>query len=264
MKKTIGVVNTQFGPVSGVELDGRYEGVTMFKSIPYAAPPVGELRWKAPVDPEPWVQVRECTVYGDICPQPSNRELDSEPYGTDFYFMETPKMSEDCLHLTVTTAAENADAALPVYVWFHGGGSDHGYSYEVEFDPTELALKGIVVVQVNHRLGAFGYMTLPQLNDENGHSGNYTLMDNIKALKWIVENIRAFGGDPEQITLGGQSAGCGKSASVAFSPYGREHVKNIINESWLNWLFIYPTVEHEHQVWAKFLGDVGLDADMTA
>ena len=261
-RKTIGIVNTTYGPVKGVELQGDFDGITTFRSIPYAAAPTGDLRWKPPVDPERWTEVRVCETYGDICPQPYNRELDQEPYSSDFYYMGNPKMSEDCLHLTITTGAASSDEKRPVYVWFHGGGSDHGYAYEVEFDPSVLAKKGIVVVSVNHRLGAFGYMALPQILEEQGKCGNYILLDNEKALRWIVENIAAFGGDPDNITLGGQSAGCGKSVSLAMTPFGREHVKRIINESWLIWLSKNNTMEQEIAIWQEYLRQIGIDPDL--
>lgn len=256
----IGTVQTKHGAVSGVELTGKYEGITMFKGIPFAAPPVGDLRWKPPVDPHPWSGVRECSSYGPICIQPTNGDLDAEPWATDFYYMGTPPMSEDCLYLNVTTGAARAGEKRPVFLWFHGGGSDHGYSYEAEFDPRELARKGVVVVSVAQRLSMFGYLALPQLDaEQGGKSGNYILMDDIKALEWVVDNIDAFGGDPDCITVGGQSAGTGKSASLAMSPAARGHVKRVINQSGLVWNRSHKTLEEVEAECADYLTKIGID-----
>lgn len=257
------IVRTSLGSVKGEALTGRYEGITVFKSIPYAAPPVSSLRFMPPADAEAWEGVRDCTKYGKIAIQPTGGDLDGEPWKTDFYYMGNPEQSEDCLHLTITTKAAGTDEKLPVYVWFHGGGSDHGYSYEVEFDGSELARKGIVVVSVNHRLGPFAYMALPQLTAEQGKSGNYILMDNMKALEWIVDNIAAFGGDPDNITVGGQSAGTGKSATVAYTKPAKGHVRRIINESGLALGDSFLTQEEGHAIWRDYLSKLGIDPDLS-
>lgn len=260
---TIGIVETASGLVQGIHLPAPFEDITIFKSIPYAAPPVGPLRWQPPQDPLPWSGVRYCSEYADICVQPVDGDLGSEPWGTDFYFMGNPPMSEDCLHLTVATGASSSKEKRPVFIWFHGGGSDHGYSYETEFNPAVLAQKGVVVVSVNHRLGPFGYMALPQLTEEQGKSGNYILMDNIKALEWVIANIQQFGGDPDCITVGGQSAGCMKSTSVAFSPAAHGHVKRVINQSFLNWFHDYLSQESAYSIWQNYLRQIGIDPDIS-
>ncbi len=260
MANTIGTVKTKYGLVTGVELTGKYEGITLFKGIPYAAPPVGDLRWRAPRDPKPWDGVRSCDSYAPICFQPTNGDLDAEPWHTDFYYMGTPPMSEDCLYLNVCTGAKEAGDKRPVFVWFHGGGSDHGYSYEAEFDPSELAKKGVVVVSVAQRLSMFGYLALPQLSEEQGgKSGNYILMDDMKALQWIIENIDAFGGDPDCITVGGQSAGTGKSSSLAFTELAKGHVKRVINESGLAWRRNNSTLKEMEEACAAYLREIGID-----
>ena len=260
MMKTIGIVQTAYGQVSGLELTGAYEGITQFRGIPFAGPPVGELRWRAPQSPASWQGVRECLSYGPVCIQPTNGDLDAEPWATDFYYMGAMPQSEDCLYLNVTTGAADQDEKRPVYVWFHGGGSDHGYSYEVEFDNRELAKKGIVVVTVAQRLHALGYLALPQLSaEQGGKSGNYILMDDVKALEWVVENIAAFGGDPDNITVGGQSAGTGKAVSLAFTPYGRKHIKRIINQSGLSWMRSNKTLPEYEKTCADFLTKLGID-----
>ncbi len=260
----IGVVSTKYGRMSGVELCGEYEGITMFKGIPYAKPPVGELRWRQPMEPASWQGVRNCTSYGPICVQPGEGDQGAEPWATDFYYMGTPPQSEDCLYLNVTTGAASASEKRPVFVWYHGGGSDHGYSYEIEFDPREMAKRGIVVVSVAQRLSMFGYLTLPQLDaEQEGKSGNYIVSDNIQALKWVIENIEAFGGNPDMITVGGQSAGTRKSTIAAYSPVARGHVKRIINQSSLNWGVEYLTRQQAQKQCADYLRAIGIDPDLS-
>ena len=184
------IVSTKYGQVRGV----IEEDVLLFKGVPYAAPPVGELRWKEPQDPAPWQGVRDCDTYGPRPVQPSQGGLGFEPWASDFYYMGCTAYSEDCLYLNIATDAQSPEEKRPVYMWFHGGGLSSGYSYEVEFNPAVLAKKGIVVVTVGQRLNVFGYLSLPQLSAEQGGiSGNYGLMDEVKALNWVRENIAAFG-----------------------------------------------------------------------
>ena len=248
------VISTKFGKLSGVEEDG----VLLFKGVPYAAPPVGDLRWKPPVDPQPWEGVRVCDAYAPRAMQPAIGGGSFEPYASDFYYMGDPESSEDCLYINIATCAESADEKRPVYMWFHGGGLSSGYSYEVEFDPTVLAKKGIIVVTVGQRLGVFGYMALPQLSaEQNGISGNYGLMDEVKALDWVYENIAAFGGDPENITIGGQSGGTWKTGALATCPAAAGKVKRVINQSSLCWIQKYAPLsvgEAEGTAFIEYLG----------
>ncbi len=264
MSEYIGVVQTTCGKMTGVEYGGQYEGITEFRGIPYAQPPVGDLRWRPPVDPKGWSGVRECTSYGPICVQPTEGGLDAEPWATDFYFMGNMGMSEDCLYLNVCTGAASAGEKRPVYIWLHGGGFDHGYSYEIEFDPRELARKGVVVVSVAQRLHVFGYLALPQLMDQRGHTGNYMLMDDVKALQWIVDNIDAFGGDPDNITVGGQSAGTNKAITLAYTALGRQHIKRVINESGLAWTHVFNTRDEAMKANQEYLAKIGIDPDTPA
>ena len=261
MAKTIGIVETKFGRVSGVPSDRpEYEGITCFKGIPYAAPPVGELRWKPPVDPAPWEGVRVCDTYAPMAYQIMGSGIGFEPWGTDFYYMGHPKASEDCLYLNVVTGASGSGEKRPVYMWFHGGGLNTGYSYEIEFDGSELAKRGVVVVTVGQRLNVFGYLCCRQLSEEQGgKSGNYGLMDEVKALDWVYENIAAFGGDPENITIGGQSGGTAKTGALAACPYQKGRVKRVINQSALNWKTQYPTVEEAEAQTARYFEAIGLD-----
>ncbi len=257
----IGVVETAYGLAQGVEGD-EYPEVTLFKGIPYAAPPVGDLRWKAPEDPESWDGVRVFDTYADAAMQWEN-DMASEPWKSDFYYEELPNFSEDCLYLNVATAAESADEARPVYVWFHGGGLNHGFSYEVECDPEALAAKGAVVVEVGHRLGVFGYMALPQLDEETdyGGSGNYGLMDCIKAVEWVKENIAAFGGDPDNITLGGQSGGTSKTAAFFASDVAKDLANGVIWESGIQYSSTYSSLEDMEQRSIDYLQTLGLTGD---
>lgn len=260
---SIGIVTTRFGKLSGVPAEGeRYGSITTFKGIPYAAPPVGNLRWAPPQDPEPWEGVRACDTFGPRAVQQMGEGPGFEPYASDFYYMGHPPMSEDCLYLNVTTGAASADEKRPVYIWFHGGGLATGYSYEVEFNPLELAKKGIIVVTVGQRLNIFGYLTLPQLSaEQGGRSGNYGLMDEVKALDWVYENIAAFGGDPENITVGGQSGGTWKSGALAASPMQKGRVKRVINQSGLCWLRKIPSMEEEQKNAAAYLEMIGISPD---
>ncbi len=265
MSKLIGIVETKYGKVSGVCSDRpEYEGISYFRSIPYAAPPVGELRWKPPVDPEPWEGVRVCDTYAPMARQVMGSGPSFEPWGTDFYYMGHPENSEDCLYLNVTTAAEGPGEKRPVYMWFHGGGLNTGYSYEIEFDGSELAKRGIVVVSVGQRLNVFGYLCCKQLSEEQGgKSGNYGLMDEVKALDWVYENIAAFGGDPDNITIGGQSGGTSKTGALAASPYQKGRVKRVINQSSLNWDVYYPTVPEAEASAARYFKAIGIDPDIS-
>jgi len=259
----IGIVSTKYGKIQGVELDGKYKGITLFKGIPYAKPPVGNLRWRPPEDIEPWDGVKICDQYG---PAPIQQfrydDIDSSVIvGSENYFLGYPEVSEDCLYINICTGAAEAGEKRPVFMWYHGGGLTNGFSYEIEFDPSELARKGIVVVQVGQRLNIFGYMSLPQVTAEQGKSGNYGLMDQIKALDWVYENIEVFGGDPENITVGGQSGGTWKAAAIAATPASKGRVKRVIAQSWVQWMLKYHTLEQAEEIGTNYLKLMGIDPD---
>ena len=258
------VAKTKFGDVGGIELTGKYEGITTFRSVPYAAPPIGELRFKPPVDPAPWKGVLDATMTAPKPMQETSTGLSMEPWASDFYYLGNPPMSEDCLYLHITTGAAEPGEKRPVFMWFHGGGLSSGYYTEIEFDPSELARKGIVVVSVGQRLNVFGYLCLPQLSAEQGGvSGNYGLMDEIKALDWVRENIANFGGDPDNITVGGQSGGTAKSTSLATSPKSQGKIRRCINQSNLAWMRDYQPLETAQEGNKKYLENIGLDPDIT-
>jgi len=175
-------------------------GVRAFKGIPYAQPPVGDQRWRAPQAAKNWTGVREAMQFGPRCMQGSM-------FG-DMVFRSNG-MSEDCLYLNVWTPAKSSSEKLPVLVYFFGGGFMAGDGSEPRYDGESMASKGIVALTVNYRLGAFGFMAHPDLTKESPHhgSGNYALLDQNAALQWVQKNIAAFGGDPRRVTIAGESAG---------------------------------------------------------
>ena len=263
-ENTENIVDTAYGKVQGINHTGDYADVVEFRGIPYAAPPVGDLRWKPPVDPEPWEDVLVCDTYKDI-PMQVLGGAEVEPYLSDLYYDGVPKMSEDCLYLNVMTTGDsmNADAKKPVFVWFHGGGLNSCYTFEPEGNGEAFAKNGIVFVSVEQRLGAFGYLSLPQLTEEQGQSGNYGLMDQIKAMQWIKENIANFGGDPENITVGGQSGGTTKAMSMEASPMMDVEVDRLILESGLKYTSPFATQEEAENQGVAYLQDLGLDGEIS-
>lgn len=189
---------------------GVSSGVAYFKGIPYAAPPVGPLRWRAPQPPAAWQGVRQARRYAPHCAQPL-----SEVAGFD----QLP-MSEDCLTLNVWTPDSAAPRPLPVMVWIHGGGYSVGSGNKARTNSPALAAEGVVLVTVNYRLSAFGFLTHPALRavDPDDPYGNYGLQDVLAALQWVQRNIAAFGGDPERVTIFGESAGAGLVNSLLVAP----------------------------------------------
>ena len=231
-------------------------GYTVFKGIPYAKPPVGSLRWKRPEEPEAWDGVRVCDCFGNITMQ--DLPTAETPWGAMFYkeFYSDPafipERSEDCLYLNIWTPAETGDEKLPVAFWIHGGGFGGGYSSEKEFDGEEYCKRGVVLVTINYRCGVFGFLAHPWLSaeDEKGISGNYGSYDQIAALRWVYENIEGFGGDPENITVFGQSAGCMSTQVLSSSPLTGNMIKKAILQSGVeaNYHFLAtPSLEREEE-----------------
>ena len=196
-------VRIDTGLVEG--LPGGNTAVSVFKGIPFAEPPVGPLRWKAPQPIKPWEGVYKAYKFMPIAAQAIE---DHTFYSKEFYKCREP-MSEDALYLNVWTPAVSAEEKLPVMMYIHGGGFNSGYSYEMEFDGEGFAKRGVILVTIAYRLGALGFLAHPELTAEGGEkkSGNYGMLDQIAALEWIRRNIAAFGGDPEKITNFGESAG---------------------------------------------------------
>lgn len=246
----------------------KYQGITMsaFKGIPYAKPPVGKLRFMPPVEADAWEGELFCDTFGDAAVQ----EFEDMKAGSviwtsrEFnYLKQYPRMSEDCLYLNVYTAAESTDEKRPVLIWFHGGGLMNGYSYEPILDPSEYVKRGIVVVQIGTRLNVFGFLSLPQLTKEQGHSGNYGLMDELMALDWIYENIEYFGGDPNNMTAGGESGGCTKASVLAAIPASKFRIRRVINQSGNQWLRTFLNQEEAERRGQKYLKEIGLDPDIS-
>jgi para-nitrobenzyl esterase len=199
------------------------DGVRGFKGIPFAAPPVGALRWRAPQPPLPWSGVRSASEYG--CNSLQGVVFDDiDP--------SVPGVSEDCLYLNVwTPAAPGEPRDLPVLFWIHGGGFVVGSGAEPRYDGARLAAKGIVVVTVNHRLNALGFLAHPELTAESGASGHWGLLDLAAALKWVQRNIAAFGGDPAAVTIAGESAGSMAVSALMASPLAKGLFARAIGES---------------------------------
>ncbi|HEY9232756.1 MAG TPA: carboxylesterase family protein, partial [Blastocatellia bacterium] len=217
-------VKIDAGQISGLTV-GANNDMRVYKGVPFAAPPVGGLRWKAPQPVKPWAGVRACTEFSASCPQPNLLE---RTYGT-----KLGPTSEDCLYLNVWTAAKKATDKLPVMVWIHGGGYTMGSGSTLAYDGEALARQGVVLVTINYRLGPFGWFAHPQLSKESPHnsSGNYGLLDQIAALEWVKRNIAAFGGDAGRVTIFGESAGAGSVCYLMASPLARGLFHRAIAES---------------------------------
>lgn len=213
-------VKTRSGAVEG-KVDGS---VRAFLGIPYAVPPVGNLRWKPPVPVAKWSGVKKATEFGPHCMQ-------GRVFG-DMNFRDSGG-SEDCLTLNVWTPANASSKKLPVMVWIYGGGFVAGTTSEARQDGTHLAQQGVIVVSMNYRLGVFGFMVHPELAKESGRNsaGNYGLLDQLEALKWVHNNIAAFGGDPANVTIFGESAGSFSVSAQMASPLAKGLFQRAIGES---------------------------------
>ncbi|HVY02725.1 MAG TPA: carboxylesterase family protein [Caulobacterales bacterium] len=232
------------GALQGVTDDG----VTSFKGIPFAPPPVGPLRWAPPQDPPKWKGVRAATSFGPSCTQATVRADTTS--------------SEDCLYLNVWSAAANAKAKLPVMVWIYGGAFVMGSSSYPTYDGARFAKQGVVLVSLNYRLGRFGFFAHPALTKEHpeGPLGNYGLMDQIAALKWVKDNIAKFGGDPNNVTIFGESAGGMSVNYLMVSPAARGLFEKAISESGFGRQALAPIrggprgAEEAGAAWAKANG----------
>ncbi len=218
--------------------EGQLEGclsadqkTVIFKGVPYAEPPVGALRWKRPQPKTPWDGVRPAKEFSAKAPQ---ADLTREGfYAKEFYTEETIERNEDCLYLNIWAPAEACCEKLPVFFWIHGGAFLHGCGAEKEFDGEQFAKNGVIMVSINYRVGALGFMAHPELAAENdeGISGNYGIYDQAAALNWVYENISAFGGDPENITVAGQSAGCMSVQVLISSPLTKGKIRRAVLQS---------------------------------
>jgi para-nitrobenzyl esterase len=217
----ISQAQTTAGAVQGEVVDGIGE----FKGIPFAAPPVGDLRWKAPQPARPWQGVRKTVAFGPACMQgPILAQMGS-----------TAAQSEDCLYIDVWTPANTPADKLPVIAWIYGGGFNSGATSVPMYDGANFARQGVVLVSLSYRVGPFGFLATPELSAESGHgSGNYGLLDLIAGLQWVRDNVAQFGGDPAKVTIMGHSAGSMAVSELVASPLAKGLFRGAIAESGAN------------------------------
>ena len=223
------VLEVEGGQIQGIETATK--GIIAYKGIPFAAPPTGENRWKEPQAVIPWEGVKVCDTFSAPCYQAKHS---GGGYTPEFFFDGDPEFSEDCLYRNIwTPAAGKTNAKLPVTMWIHGGAYTGGWGFEPEMDGEEWAKHDAIIVTINYRLGIYGFFTHPLLSKESPHgvSGNYGLMDQIAALKWVKKNIQAFGGDPDKITIMGQSAGARSVEYLIASPLAKDMISGAIIQS---------------------------------
>jgi para-nitrobenzyl esterase len=244
------LVRTREGPVQGFAKNGIAE----YLGIPYATPPVGDLRWRPPQEHAPWTKVLQATTYGPTCAQSNTLALFAGPLNNN----------EDCLYLNIFTSKHVRDERrareekLPVIVWIHGGGNFDGESND--YDGSKLAARGAVVVTLNYRLGVMGFFAHPAIDGEGHFFGNYGLLDQQMVLKWVQNNIARFGGDPDNVTLGGQSAGSEDTESNVISPLAKGLFHRAIFQSVIQEPKPLPTAE---SIGASFAFAVGCGSGAT-
>lgn len=258
----------------GTVYEGSYFGAdragAVFKGIPYAAPPIGDLRWKPPLFVEPGSGVQRATRFAPACPQPAGEgsELDfywrlADAFGHDRSRVTgMPEMSEDCLYLNVWTASWETGEKQPAMVWIHGGANYQGWSHEPWYSGERLARKGVVVVSINYRLGDFGYLAHPALTaeSENGSSGNYGLLDQIAALRWVQRNIASFGGDPDRVTIFGESAGGANVGYLMSSPLANGLFHRAISQSGGYQIADFSTLAQKEERGVRLAVALGVEA----
>ena len=246
-------VMTESGIISGI----RAHEVSVYKGIPFAAPPVGDLRWRPPVHATSWTGTRKADSFAPACMQ----------VGVSMPGETPPAVSEDCLYLNIWAPAKPAHEHLPVIVWIYGGGYINGSAAMPLYWGDRLAQKGVIVVTIAYRLGPLGFLALPELTRESQHhsSGNYGLMDQIAALEWIQRNIAAFGGDPKCITIAGQSSGSISVSILMASPLAKGLFQRAIGESGglfeplqLAPKYLLANAEHDGEKYAASLGVASL------
>ncbi|MCG6915554.1 carboxylesterase family protein, partial [bacterium BMS3Abin03] len=242
-------------------LQGTFEnGVTVYKGVPFAAPPVGDLRWRAPRPPKPWEGFRKADKFSANPIQVMVKELG--PWTAEY--QPQGEVSEDCLYLNIWTAAKSPDEKRPVVMYIPGGAFTGGSGNVPVYNGENLAKKGLVVVTINYRVGVIGFLALPELTKESEHnsSGNYGLLDQIAALEWIKRNISVFGGDPDQVTIMGQSAGAASVNYLTASPLAKGLFIRAIAQSGSN-AFMGPGIslssaEQTGVMFAKNIGATSL------
>jgi para-nitrobenzyl esterase len=259
-------VRLESGSISGTV--GSNGDVRIFRGVPYAAAPVGALRWRAPQPVAHWDGVRRADEYGPRCMQGGAAGRGGAGRGGAAAQQPT---SEDCLFLNVWTPARSAAERLPVMVWIHGAGLTGGSGSEPRYDGEELSRKGAVVITINYRLGPFGWLAHPELTMESGHhaSGNYGMMDALAALQWVQKNAAAFGGDPRRVTIFGESAGAFLVSGLVGSPEGKGLFQRAIAESgaWMGMgMGVMRTLAQAEEAGAKAVTAMGVSslADLRA
>jgi para-nitrobenzyl esterase len=257
-------VTVENGVVEG--LPAADPRITSFKGIPYAAPPVGENRWRAPQPAKNWEGVLKAYKFAPISMQHVPGEDPDNLYSREWNVDTSIEMSEDCLMLNVWTPARRADEKLPVFVWYFGGGLREGNTAEMEFDGERIARRGIVVVTVNYRLNVFGFFAHPEITAEApDFPANFGYLDQRFATLWVKRNIAAFGGDPDNITIGGQSAGGGSVMAQVASPLNKGLFQKAIVDSGLELCPYEPnmfgpnlTLAQAEQIGVKFFEELGV------
>src|SRR5438876_587730 len=246
-------INVEGGQITGTPAIQWTPGVRLFRGIPYATPPVGDLRWRPPQSVVSWQGVKRADHFSAVCMQaPPDTE------GNGWREGHTP-VSEDCLYLNVWTPAQSATAKLPVMVFIHGGGNVRGAASENQYDGAWLAKKGVVFVSFNYRMNVFGFMAHPDLTRESAHhsSGNYALLDQVAALQWIQRNIAKFGGDPSTVMIFGHSAGASNVNSLMARPLAKGLFHRAVLQSG-NSLSTRTALSDAEKIGAKFAE--GMDA----
>ena len=242
-------IQTASGTVSGV----REDGITVYKGVPFAAPPVGDLRWRPPAPALSWHGTRAADTFAPACMQ----------LGVSMPGEAPPKISEDCLYLNIWTPAKHRAGRLPVIVWIYGGGYRNGSASMPLYWGDRLARKGVIVVTIAYRLGPLGFLALPELTRESPQksSGNYGLMDQVAALEWVHRNIAGFGGDPARVTIAGQSSGSISVSILMASPRAKGLFQRAIGESGglfeplqLAPSYLLANAEHDGEKYAVSLG----------
>ena len=251
----------------GARLDADGE-LAVFRGVPYAAPPVGELRWRPPEPHAPRAGLQDASGFGPACPQLQGnpewyRDVAQKFGRSPDEIPDLTDIREDCLYLNIWSQNLGRDTPQPVMVWIHGGGNVNGFSHEPNYLGHNLATRGVVVVSINYRLGALGFMAHPALTAESERkvSGNYGLLDQIAALEWVRDNIAKFGGDPDRVTVFGESAGAADIGTLIASPLARGLFRRAIIQSGGYPLYDSASVADEAVFGAKLMSALGAGGD---
>ena len=259
------IVKTENGFVRGAA--SSYPLVTAFKGIPFAAPPVGKNRWRVPQPAANWEGIRDCYTFAPAAMQQRPHADFENMYIREFYVDPDFEQSEDCLYLNVWTPSVHFNDRLPVIVWYHGGGMQGGYTSEMEFTGEHMAKRGVVFVSIAYRLGVFGYLAHPEITAEGKANGegyaNFGLHDQRAGLTWVKRNIAAFGGDPDAITISGQSAGGRSVLFHSMTPYTKPgDFHRVISQSGVGIPYFgydYPELSRAEEEGGRFFASLGVE-----